>query len=135
MQRVMPVDKLLVMKRTILIIRESVNKLFQHCEEQSSPEQNGNGAINCADEVEFATDDLISILIAVIVKACCGQQYGDEKVQLIVDLVYCKEYHFCASAKSSNAFAECHFEVCVNWIMRYECSQSNSMVVSKVQNN
>jgi hypothetical protein len=117
---VTPVDKLLVMKQTVQLIHDTVN---QHL---LSETPNADSS-----DYEFATDDLISILLHVIIAACCAcgnhnttTMHRDHSEQLMVNLIadlhYCKDFHFAVSSKSANSFVECHFEVCVDWILAYK---------------
>ncbi len=121
-----PVDKLLVMKRTVQLIYDNVNEHFLNSNRSIEKWPQSEASIDAvidqtqSSEYEFATDDLISILIRVIVNACSGGDDCVEGMNLVTDLRYCQEYHFCSSAKSAMAFVACHFDVCINWILDYE---------------
>jgi len=90
-----PVDKLLVMKRTIALMREAVDKNVR---------RNFPGT-----DIEMATDDLVLLLIWVII-----QTFPTYK-RLPADVRYANEYHFVSSSRSQLGFIMCHFQVAMTW--------------------
>ena len=86
-----PVDKLLVLKKTVTGIRECVDR---------------NVRRNFANaDVELSTDDLVLLLIWVVVQT--AGHYGE----LATDLRYISDFHFVSSSRSQLGFTMCHFQV------------------------
>lgn len=101
-----PIDKLLIMKRCITLIHEEVNRYCLHSSQEN------------AGDIEFATDDLISILILVFI--LCTKRYKN----LYIDIYFCKRFHYFHLPTSSLVITMCHFEVALNWIINYQLSSS-----------
>jgi hypothetical protein len=70
------------------------------------------------EDIEFSTDDLISVLIWVIVQASDCEGLSDRRPLLLPsDLHFSRDWHFCADETSDTAFVQCHFEVALDWIL------------------
>ena len=92
-----PVDKLLVLKNTISLLREAVDKNVR----RNFPGQ----------DVEMATDDLVVLVIWIVT-----QTYPYYK-QLPADIRYISEFHFISSSRSQLGFNLCHFQVAMTWFL------------------
>lgn len=92
-----PIDKLAVLKKTVMKIREAVD-------------HNVQGKFYDPD-FELATDDIVSFVIWVIIKA--SKYYSS----IFYDIKYAAEYHFVSASTSDLGFCLNHFQVAVAWIM------------------
>lgn len=113
---VTPVDKLLVMKRVVRMIYDSVNENVRVLFRNSSaltPKDREQMIDEIAD-IEFATDELVLVLIWVIIQ--CSELYDS----IYVDLQYVKDFHFASSSKSPIAYTMCHFEVAIAYLTNEE---------------
>jgi alpha-tubulin suppressor-like RCC1 family protein len=97
-EKTTPTDKLLVLKRCVQLIRDSVDKNVR-----KKFQSNGNS------DVELATDDIVLILIWVI-----AQAYPRYR-RIITDIRYIASFHFVTSSKSILGFTLCHFQVAMMW--------------------
>lgn len=103
-----PVDKMLLMKSTVKMIRESVDRNVQ---------KNFPGA-----DVDMATDDLVLVLIWII-----AQAYPDY-TGLFDDVIYVSEFHFVSSSRSQLGFNLCHFQVALTWFTdRAKCFENETL--------
>lgn len=92
-----PLDKLLVLKTTVSVIRECADN---------------NATLNFPGlDMELSTDDIVMFLIWVIIQ-CTITGYRD----LATDLQYVRDYHFVSSSKRQLGFTTCHFQVAMSWI-------------------
>eukprot|EP01034_Spumella_vulgaris_P022474 gene22474-28602_t len=108
-----PVDKMLVLKRTTALVREAVDR---NASRKFSAQWSSG-------ELDFATDDLVLLLIWVIVQAFPWHRL------LVVDLLYCSEFHFNSLSRSQLGYNLCHFEVAMAWFTD-RSSSSQSAVLS-----
>jgi alpha-tubulin suppressor-like RCC1 family protein len=111
-----PLDKLVVLKKTVSLIREGVDrnvnsKFVQH-------------------DIELATDDIVCFVIWVIIK--CSRYYEN----IYYDIHYAADYHFVPSSKTDLGFCLNHFQVALSWIIGHAMVDSlNSDAKSDVSND
>lgn len=92
---VTPVDKLLAMKRTVTLLKESVDRNVQ----RNFPNE----------DIELATDDIVLIIIYIMSQASLYYK------MVVADVRYASDYHFVTSSKSHVGYILCHFQVAVKW--------------------
>jgi hypothetical protein len=105
-----PVDKLLVLKRTVRHIRLRIDRNVQ----RKFP----------YDDVELATDDIVLLIVWCLLQLSLTpnqSQQGAFGVKtganncFLSDLVFAATYHFNTSSKSELGFTLCHFQVAADW--------------------
>eukprot|EP01041_Mallomonas_annulata_P006997 gene6997-14229_t len=101
-----PVDKMIIIKKTTSLIQERVIKNIKNI--FPLHDENSTG-------IEFATDDLILIIIWVIIQ--CGDEIHNT---IAADIRYIDEYHFVNSSCTSIGFSFCHFQIAL------ECNRTSS---------
>lgn len=110
-----PSDKLLFMKEVVMAIQETIDRHLQGVRiallsEEGRSEKEREAAVAKLDEVDFATDDLIPILIWVLIQAFRRQP------DVYIDLLFAKQFHFVQAATSPIAFTTCHYDVAMEWL-------------------
>ena len=98
-QALTPVDKLLVLKRTVGLIREAID---------------ANVRVNYPDnsDLEMSTDDLVIVVVWVIVRTCLDEGLYD----FASEIEYIAQFHFVSLPTSHLEFTLCHFQVALGWI-------------------
>lgn len=114
---VTPTDKLLFMKEVVLAIQERVDLHLQEMRKEllardSSIER--DLAMEKLEEVDFAADDLIPILIWVLLQAFRKQP------EIYFDFMFVRHFHFVQATTSPIAFTTCHYDVALEWLSRSE---------------
>ena len=114
-----PVDKLLVLKRTVKLIRTRVDKNVK----SKFPE----------DDVELATDDIVLLIIWCLLQLHLAPSLSsiepigrddrnsgreNQRSFFLSDLEFMSKYHFNGSSKSELGFTLCHFQVSVDWFTK-----------------
>lgn len=112
-----PTDKLLFMKEVVMAIQETVEHHLQSlrdalAQEDSTNETNVDRELRLRqlEDVEFATDDLVPILILVLLQALL------QKPDIYVELLFARQYHFVQATTSPIAFTTCHYDVALQWL-------------------
>jgi hypothetical protein len=105
-----PVDKLLVLKRTVRHIRLRIDRNVQ----RKFPD----------DDVELATDDIVLLIVWCLLQLTLtpnqsqqgtfGAKTGANNC-FLSDLAFAATYHFNTSSKSELGFTLCHFQVAADW--------------------
>lgn len=125
-----PVDKLLIMKDVVSMIQETValhlNRKSAKLRGDRSSKKKEVGSEKAAQEadlhslenIEFATDDLVSVLIWVLLVALLREP------DLYIDFYFARQYHFTTAATSPIAFSTCHFEVALHYLGEASNAQS-----------
>lgn len=108
-----PTDKLLFMKEVVLAIQETIDRNLQELrnlleKEDCSVER--DLALEKLDEADFATDDLIPILIWVLLQAFRREP------DIFVDFLFARQFHFVQASTSPIAFTTCHYDVALQWL-------------------
>lgn len=105
-----PVDKLLVLKRTVRHIRLRIDRNVQ----RKFP----------FDDVELATDDIVLLIVWCLLQLSSTPYQSQQEAFggktgayncFLSDLVYAATYHFNTSSKSELGFTLCHFQVAADW--------------------
>jgi hypothetical protein len=93
-----PVDKLLILKKTVRQIRARIDKNVQR------------KFLN--EEIELATDDIVLVIIWVLLQLFVTQ---GQACNFPSELSFASNYHFNTSSKSELGFTLCHFLVAMDW--------------------
>lgn len=95
-------DKMLLLKRCVTFIEDAVERNFAKKFPSSSS--------------EFATDDLVLVIIWVLIQVTAHYHYNF----IFTDLCYCVDLHFNSSSTSEVNFNLCHFKVAMDWFFNGE---------------
>ena len=90
-------DKMLRLKRCVTFIQDAVERNVAKKFPSSSS--------------EFATDDLVLVIIWLLIQVTTYYQYSF----IFTDLCYCVDFHFNSMSTSEANFNLCHFKVAVDW--------------------
>mmetsp|Transcript_17706 Transcript_17706/g.24301 ORF Transcript_17706/g.24301 Transcript_17706/m.24301 type:complete len:496 (-) Transcript_17706:235-1722(-) len=101
---------MLILKKCVRCIRDAVDGNLHH------------KFASIASDVEFATDDLVMIVIWVVIQAYPLHN------RIFTDLCFCIDFHFNSSSTSELSFNMCHFEVAMDWFLGHDSAEFRATI-------